>query len=139
MYPGTISYHQGLDLAVQALSLIKDRAPGAEFHIYGSGPELESLLSQIAELKLEERVFVKAPMQSNDIPSVIENADLGIVPKRNNGFGNEAFSTKILEFMAMGLPVVIPDTAIDTYYFNDSIAKFFHANDEEALRTPCSA
>ncbi len=34
-------------------------------------------------------------------------ADLGVVPKRAEGFGNEAFSTKILEFMACGVPVLV--------------------------------
>jgi glycosyltransferase involved in cell wall biosynthesis len=43
----------------------------------------------------------------------MENADLGVVPKRNDPFGDEAFSTKILEFMAMGVPVIVSETRID--------------------------
>jgi glycosyltransferase involved in cell wall biosynthesis len=31
------------------------------------------------------------------------------------------------------VPVIVPDTAIDRYYFNDSVAKFFKANDEKSL------
>jgi glycosyltransferase involved in cell wall biosynthesis len=58
---------------------------------------------------------------------------LGIVPKRNEGFADEAFSTKILEFMILGVPVIVPNTTIDRYYFNDSVAKFFCANDERSL------
>ncbi len=53
------------------------------------------------------------------------NADLGIAPKRNDFFGGDAFSTKILEFMALGVPVVAAATRIDRYYFNDSIIRFF--------------
>jgi glycosyltransferase involved in cell wall biosynthesis len=63
----------------------------------------------------------------------MENADLGVVPKRNNNFGNEAFSSKTLEFMALGVPLIVPDTTIDQYYFNDSIVKFFRAQDERSL------
>jgi len=55
----------------------------------------------------------------------MEGANLGVVPKRKDNFGNEAFSTKILEFMAMGVPVVVADTTIDKYYFDDSVVKFF--------------
>jgi glycosyltransferase involved in cell wall biosynthesis len=33
----------------------------------------------------------------------------------------------------MGIPVIVPDTAIDRYYFDDSVAKFFKANDEKSL------
>jgi glycosyltransferase involved in cell wall biosynthesis len=82
---------------------------------------------------LENRVFLKGTKALHEIASVIENADLGVVPKRKNSFGNEAFSTKILEFMSLGVPVIVPDTAIDSYYFNDSVVKFFQANDEQSL------
>ncbi len=47
----------------------------------------------------------------------MSKADLGIVPKRAAGFGDEAFSTKILEFMALGVPVIASETQIDRYYF----------------------
>ena len=55
------------------------------------------------------------------------NADIGIVPKRNDSFGNEAFSTKILEFMSLSIPVVISSTRIDRHYFNDTVVRFFES------------
>jgi glycosyltransferase involved in cell wall biosynthesis len=133
LYPGTLNYHQGIDIAIRALALIKDEAPEAEFHIYGAGDQLNSLRALVEELGLEDRVFLKGTKPLHDIASVIENADLGVVPKRKNSFGNEAFSTKILEFMSLGVPVIVPDTAIDSYYFNDSVVKFFQADDERSL------
>lgn len=133
LYPGTLSWHQGVDIAVQAIALIKDAAPEAEFHIYGAGDQRDALKSQIASLGLQERVFIKDPLPIDQIVPVIQNADLGVVPKRSDSFGNEAFSTKILEFMCMGLPVIVADTAVDTYYFEESVVKFFHANDEKSL------
>jgi len=133
LYPGTLNYHQGIDIAIRALALIKDQVPEAEFHIYGSGEQLNPLRALVKELELEKRVFLMATKPLHEISSVIENADLGVVPKRSNSFGNEAFSTKILEFMSLGVPVVVPDTAIDSYYFNNSVVKFFRANDEQSL------
>jgi glycosyltransferase involved in cell wall biosynthesis len=67
------------------------------------------------------------------VAGVIENSDLGVVPKRKDPFGNEAFSTKTLEFMALGVPLIVSDTAVDTYYFNDSVVTFFHDEDEHDL------
>jgi glycosyltransferase involved in cell wall biosynthesis len=133
LYPGTLNYHQGIDIAIRALALIKDQVPEAEFHIYGSGEQLNPLRALVKELELEKRVFLMGTKPLHEISSVIENADLGVVPKRSNSFGNEAFSTKILEFMSLGVPVVVPDTAIDSYYFNNSVVKFFRANDEKSL------
>jgi glycosyltransferase involved in cell wall biosynthesis len=134
VYPGSLNYHQGVDLAVRAFAGIKDKVPNADFHIYGSSGELlEVVKSLIVELGLQDRVLLKPPVSLDEMPLVLESADLGIVPKRSDGFGNEAFSTKILEFMAMGVPVVIPDTAVDRHYFNDGVVRFFQANDENSL------
>jgi glycosyltransferase involved in cell wall biosynthesis len=133
LYPGTLNYHQGLDIAIRAFGRIKDQVPRADFHIYGEGEQLEFLKSLVTELGLQERVLFKAFLPFYEIRTVIENADLGIVPKRGESFGNEAFSTKILEFMALSVPVIVPETAIDRFYFNDSVAKFFTANDENSL------
>jgi glycosyltransferase involved in cell wall biosynthesis len=133
LYPGSFQFHQGIDLAIRAFALIQGDVPKAEFHIYGSGEQEEFLRSLIGQLGVRDRVLLKRPCPFDRISSVMENADLGIVPKRSNNFGNEAFSTKTLEFMTMGVPLIVPDTAIDRYYFDDSIVKFFHANDERSL------
>ena len=61
------------------------------------------------------------------------NADLGVVPKRANSFGNEAYSTKIMEFMSQGVPVVISRTKIDSFYFDDSVVEFFTSGDIQSL------
>jgi len=63
----------------------------------------------------------------------MENADLGIVPKRDDTFGSEAFSTKTLEFMAVGVPVVIAATKIDRYYLDESLVQFFTPGNEQSL------
>jgi glycosyltransferase involved in cell wall biosynthesis len=133
VYPGTLSYHQGLDLAIRAFAEISGKNPQAEFHIYGDGDQSEYLKTLIGELGLQERVFLKGGRTLQEIVAVMENSDLGVVSKRSDGFGNEAFSTKIFEFMSMGTPVIVPETMIDRYYFNDSVVKFFRANDEKSL------
>jgi glycosyltransferase involved in cell wall biosynthesis len=133
LYPGSLNYHQGLDIAIRAFDSIKELVPQADFHIYGTGEALPRLKEMVVELGLGDRVLIKGALSIDKISAVIENADLGIVPKRKDGFGNEAFSTKILEFMSLGLPAIIPDTMVDRYYFNDSVAKFFIANDEGSL------
>ncbi len=132
LYPGTLNYHQGVDIAIRAFALIKDKAPQAEFHIYG-GDQRDALKALITELGLQDRVLLREFVTRREIVSIMGNADLGVVPKRKNSFGNEAFSTKILEFMCLGVPVLIPDTAIDSYYFNDSVAQFFRADDVSSL------
>jgi glycosyltransferase involved in cell wall biosynthesis len=130
MYPGTLGAHQGLDVAIRALAKVKDVIPQADFHIYGTGKTLEDLIKLMNELGLEDRVFFYPLKPIWEIAQVMENADLAVVPKRDDSFGNEAFSTKTLEFMAVGVPLLISDTAVDRYYFNARIVTFARGGDE---------
>lgn len=133
LYHGGLQRHQGLDVAIKAFAKIHADAPEAQFHIYGGGnmkPELEKL---VADLGLSSKVLFFEAMPMRRIAEVVADADLGVVPKRADSFGNEAFSTKIMEFMAEGVPAVVSRTKIDEYYFNDSLVQFFTSGDEIAL------
>jgi glycosyltransferase involved in cell wall biosynthesis len=133
MYPGSLNFHQGVDIAVKAFALIRDQIPKAEFHIYGGGESKNYIEKLISELSLEERVLMKEVLPHWKIAESMATSDLGIVPKRNDFFGGEAFSTKILEFMSIGIPVIVSGTTIDRYYFNESIVKYFRPGDEKDL------
>jgi glycosyltransferase involved in cell wall biosynthesis len=133
LYPGTLNQHQGLDIAVRAFGKVRDQIKNAEFHIYGEGPDWQKLVTLRHELGLEDRVFLHGRLPLREVVKVMEDADLGVVPKRSDSFGNEAFSTKTLEFMSLGVPLIVADTAIDKYYFNDSLVRFFRSGDEDDL------
>jgi glycosyltransferase involved in cell wall biosynthesis len=133
IYPGTLGWHQGLDIAIKAFAMIKDQVPEMEFHIYGRGSEKKNLENLVVELGLGKRVFIIEPKPIEQIARIMANADLGIIPKRNDPFGGEAFSTKILEFMSLGVPVIVSETKIDKFYFNDSVLKFFKPDDSNDL------
>jgi glycosyltransferase involved in cell wall biosynthesis len=133
LYPGSLNQHQGLDVAIRAFARISDQAPEAEFHIYGDGPSKPELLSLVKELGVEQQIKMPSARPLHEIAEIMETASLGIVPKRSDNFGNEAFSTKILEFMAMGVPVVVADTMIDKFYFNDSLVTFFKSGNVDDL------
>jgi glycosyltransferase involved in cell wall biosynthesis len=122
-----------VDIAIEAFARIARRVPQAEFHIYGAGSALPDLVALVDRLGLPDRVFFHGLLPLREIARVIEDADLGVVPKRKDSFGDEAFSTKIMEFMAMGVPVIVSDTKVDTYYFNDSIVKFFQGGNIDDL------
>lgn len=133
LYPGTLNHHQGVDIAVRALSLIKEEVPGVEFHIYGAGPDREMIAELVKELKLEGLVFMNDFLPIYQIADKMANCDIGLIPKRNDSFGGEAFSTKTLEFMSMGIPIIVSETRIDRHYFNDSVVQFFKPEDERDL------
>jgi glycosyltransferase involved in cell wall biosynthesis len=133
IFPGGLQWHQGLDIALRAFQIVSRQAPQAEFHIYGDGNMKRSLVDLARELELDGKVRFFDPIPVRAIAGVMAEADLGIVPKRADSFGNEAYSTKIMEFMSLGIPVVISSTKIDRYYFNDSVVRFFESGNVEDL------
>ena len=133
MYPGTLNWHQGLDVAVKAFAKIVDRAPNAEFHIYGDGPTRSKLEALTQDLGLNGRIHFYDPKPLRDIVQVMSQADLAVVPKRAESFGNEAVSTKVLEFMALGIPILQSRTKVGTYYDTESRVKFFESENVDDL------
>jgi glycosyltransferase involved in cell wall biosynthesis len=133
-YPGSLNWHQGVDVAIAAFAKIKDQMPDAEFHIYGEGPAKESLIKLADGLGLTGRVIFHGVLPTEDIARVMANTDLAIEPKRaGSQFGNEALSMKIFEFMAVGVPLVVSRTRIHQYYYSDSLVSYYDDDNEDQL------
>jgi glycosyltransferase involved in cell wall biosynthesis len=133
-YPGSLNWHQGLDIAIRAFASIADQMSDAEFHIYGEGPAKPSLMMLAKELEMQNRVIFHDFLPSREIARVMAATDLAIEPKRaTSAFGNEALSTKILEFMSLGVPVIACRTKIHAFYYDDSIIQYYENDDETEL------
>ncbi|HEV2392311.1 MAG TPA: glycosyltransferase [Verrucomicrobiae bacterium] len=133
IFPGGLQWHQGLDIAIRAFPKVRSQFPNAEFHIYGDGNMKEQWLKLVQELGLRDAVRFFTPLPVRQVAEIMANADLGVVPKRADSFGNEAYSTKIMEFMSLGIPTVVSSTKIDRFYFDDSVVRFFESGNVEAL------
>ncbi len=133
LYPGSLNTHQGLDIAINAMATLCREFPKIELHIYGRGPALPSLQELAQKLGLTAHVKFASSIKLEEVSTLMANADIGIVPKRASGFGDQAYSTKIMEFMSQGLPVVISRTRIDSLYFDDSVAAFFESGNPDDL------
>lgn len=133
LFPGGLHWHQGVDIAIRAFKHVADVLPKAEFHIYGSGSAREALITLTRDLGLDSRVLFFPGVVLDKIADIMADADVGVVPKRADTFGNEAYSTKIMEFMSVGVPVVISSTKVDRFYFNDDVVKFFESGNVDAL------
>lgn len=133
IYPGTLSIHQGLETAIRAVNHLKDSIPELEFHIYGKGTDESYFVRMVKSLGLDKRILFKNIVPIEMLPGIIADADIGVEPKLKRSFGNEAFSTKIFEFMTVGVPVIASDTMVHKHYFDDTMVKFFRSEDVEDL------
>src|SRR5262249_4344373 len=135
LFPATIQWHQGLDIAIQALARVREMVPNAKLHPTAKaaarvGQGLRRLSARLG-LNGSVRFFGSVPLDR--IPDLIANADIGIVPKRADSFGNEACSTKIMEFMSQGVPVVVSRTKVDTFYHTEDDVRFFPSGNPQAM------
>lgn len=130
VFPGGLQWHQGIDIAIRAFARIADEIPRAEFHIYGEGNRKPELIALKDQCGLNGRIQFHPSVPIEQIAQVIADADLGVVPKRADSFGNEAYSTKIMEFMSQNVPVIVSRTRIDAHYFTDDTVTFFESGNE---------
>lgn len=134
VYAGTLSAHHGVDIAIRAVRLLCDRgSTPIEFHIYGTGPEKDQLLSLTSSLNLQHVVFFHPQVRVEEIAKILPSMDIGIVPKRAGVFADLAMSTKLFEFAAVGLPVIVSRTTADSLYFDDTMVLFFDPGNERQL------
>jgi glycosyltransferase involved in cell wall biosynthesis len=133
-YPGSLNWHQGVDVAILAFAMIIEDIPEAEFHIYGDGPAKPALIELVYRLRMRDRISFHDFVPSREIAGIMAQTDLAIEPKRaTSAFGSEALSTKILEFMALGIPVIASRTTIHSYYYHQSLIKYYDGDDPVQL------
>jgi glycosyltransferase involved in cell wall biosynthesis len=132
-YPGSLSWHQGVDLIISAMTLLRDKLPNLKFLIFGDGNQREELVAQAQAAGLSDRILIKDWQRSEELASTMAMIDLGVEPKRKRSFANEALSTKILEFMVMGVPVLASDTLVHKRYFKDGVVEYFESENVEDL------
>jgi glycosyltransferase involved in cell wall biosynthesis len=133
LFPGGLQWHQGVDIAIRAFAKLRARLPQSEFHIYGDGIMKPELVALAQGMGVAEHIHFFEPLALSEIARVMAEADLGVVPKRADSFGNEAYSTKIMEFMAAGVPVVASSTKVDRFYFDETVLRFFESGNVDAL------
>jgi glycosyltransferase involved in cell wall biosynthesis len=133
MYHGTLTPLYGLDLAIEALGLVRDDMPGAELWILGSGSEY-SVLERLAKTRgVESKVRLMGQVPSKDIPAWLERCDVGLLPIRSDVFLEFAFPNKLPEFIIAGKPVIVSRLKTINHYFSENALTFFKPNDPADL------
>jgi glycosyltransferase involved in cell wall biosynthesis len=134
MYHGTLVERNGLDLAVEALSRVREVIPTAELRIYGRDtPFLETVINLARRKQLLEYVHFLGPRHQEDLVREIEDCDVGVIPNHKNAFTEINTPTRIFEYLALGKPVIAPRTPGILDYFGPESLFFFEPGNCEEL------
>jgi glycosyltransferase involved in cell wall biosynthesis len=109
MFHGLVAQMKGLETFIRMIPLVKEKMPQTRFVIVGEGPALPKIKRLAEQLQLGTALQFTGWVPFKDIPNYLVEATIGI-PCRSGNLGNHfVVTTALLQYWAMGKPVVAPD------------------------------
>lgn len=107
-YVGVIGQQEGLDLLLQSIHHIVRTAgrTDVQFAIVGDGPELPTIRKLAQQSQLEDFVTFTGRVDDDILFSILSTSDVCVNPDRFNAMNDKSTMNKILEYMALGKPIV---------------------------------
>ncbi|MBN1934426.1 MAG: glycosyltransferase family 4 protein [Anaerolineae bacterium] len=114
VYLGLLADYQGVPQLIQAARQVLQRHPETYFLLFG-WPSIEHYQAMAAAAGVAERVFFPGLVPYEQVPVKLTLGDIAVAPKLSATEG----AGKILNYMAMGLPVVAFDTPVSCEYLGN--------------------
>lgn len=107
-YVGVMGEQEGIDLFLEAMRHLVADGGRADVQavLVGSGPALEALRAQCARMGLADHVTFTGRVPDQVLLEVLSTADVCVNPDRVNPMNDLSTMNKILEYMALGRPIV---------------------------------
>jgi colanic acid biosynthesis glycosyl transferase WcaI len=130
IYTGNLGAAQDLDSCIRAMShLSRD----ATLRLVGAG-DMESTLKELSEdLGVTDRVVFEGTVPREEIPSLLRTATIGITPLKSTDELAYAMPTKLYEYMASGLPVLVTGSGEIEQFVADAECGVHVDNDPEQI------
>jgi glycosyltransferase involved in cell wall biosynthesis len=126
-YLGLLTEYQGVDLLLEAAALVVRRMPSARFLVMGF-PNVERYQEAARRLGLGARMRFTGRVRYEEAPAHLAAVDVAVSPKLSLTEANG----KLLDYMSVGLPTVVFDTAINREILGD-LGVFARYGDPEHL------
>jgi glycosyltransferase involved in cell wall biosynthesis len=107
-YVGIIAQQEGLDLLLDTVTyLVRQRGRlDIQFVVVGGGPDQQNVVRMAQDTGLAEYVSFPGRVDDHTLFTVLSTADLCVNPDRPNVMNDRSTMIKIMEYMAMGKPIV---------------------------------
>lgn len=101
VYYSRVSFEKRIDVAIDAVKILRERKADVELHIVGEGPAKESLKKQASDLGISKHVHFDTFYPQDKLVKVIKQYDILVAPSPM-----ETFGMYVVESMAAGLAIV---------------------------------
>ena len=140
VYHGTITAHYGVDVLVDAVASLVPELPNARLEIFGGGDAVPEVRARVREHRLEDRVDLPGHvLPHSEVLGKVSGASVGVVAQLPIDRNLQALPTKLMEYVALGVPVVASDVPAIRNSFGEDELVFFRGGDAgtlaNALRT----
>ncbi len=120
----------GVDMILDALPRVLERAPETHVLLLGDGPERPALEALARAKGLSERVRMIGWVGHDALPAHVAAFDVAVMPNSNE-YGSPM---KIYEYMAMGVPVVGPKLGpLEDGILDGETGRLFRPRDRDAF------
>jgi len=133
VYHGTLAKRLGVDLVIQAVNKLVHIVPTIEFHIYGGGDDKQYFIQLIEELELQKHIHFYGFLPFDKLCPMLKKMDLGVIGNRKSIATDLMLPVKMLEYIALDIPVVVPRLQTVQYYFSNEMVSYFDPEDSDAL------
>ncbi|MBI4160656.1 MAG: glycosyltransferase family 4 protein [Candidatus Yanofskybacteria bacterium] len=112
LFYGALDKRKGVDILIEAMKILiaNHQTLNTKLIIVGTGPEQENLKLQTTNYKLQTRVTFLDWMSNNQLPALLNAADIFVYPSVPSGGWEEQFGYAMAEASACGVPVVATRT-----------------------------
>jgi glycosyltransferase involved in cell wall biosynthesis len=133
-YLGVMGPQDGVDYALRALAKLREEQGRTDWHavFVGSGDAFDAMVELSRELGLEDLVEFTGRVPDADLVRRLSTADVCLSPDPRNPLNDVSTMNKVLEYMAMGRPIVSFDLKEARVSAGDA-AVYAPANDESAF------
>ena len=121
-YVGVIAPQDGVDHAIRALALLRERRDDWHAVFVGDGDAFDDVVSLARELELGEQVEFLGYRDQDEVVEVLAAADVALSPEPKSALNQISTMVKVAEYMAMGVPVVAYDLAETRFSAGDAAA-----------------
>ena len=107
-YVGVMGKQEGIDYLLQAVRhiVLELKRTDVHFGLVGGGPEFERLCKLAGESRIADYVTFTGRVPDREMLEMLSTADICVNPDVHNEMNDKSTMNKIMEYMALGKPIV---------------------------------
>jgi glycosyltransferase involved in cell wall biosynthesis len=130
---GTVSKRLGVDLLIQAAKIVVQEIRGFELHLIGGGDDLDEIVELTANLGLSEHVHFHKGVPWDMLPQRLCGMAVGVVANRVSACTNLMLPSKLIDYVNLNIPAVVPRLRAIGYYFTPDMVSYFEPESVEDI------